>query len=122
MKVGKLEMGKLEAERRGSIESSGEDFIAGSSDQQSVFELSRSLSVRGGLSNLKASAYHGPLVGPEFDLTGALVDHGLDGEDVSGLHDTISLSACIVWDGRVAVEKLADTVASVVFDDAHAAR
>ena len=46
-------------------------------------------------------------------LPGARVDHRLDGEAMSRLHDELGLIARVVWNVGRAVEALADAMAAV---------
>ena len=90
-----------------------EDLAAVLGDEELVFELCAALAVFGDA---------GPAVGPGPVLVGALVDHGLDGEDVSGFHDADGLVVGVVGHVGVAVEEFADAVAAVGFDDAEVLR
>mmetsp|Transcript_23798 Transcript_23798/g.81332 ORF Transcript_23798/g.81332 Transcript_23798/m.81332 type:complete len:306 (+) Transcript_23798:95-1012(+) len=82
----------------------GEDLAAVFGHQKGMFELCRPLPVRG----------HGrPLVGPRLVVPDAHVDHGLDGEDVAGLHDAGGLVLRVVRHVRQRVEQLANAVAAV---------
>lgn len=60
----------------------------------------------------------GPSIGPCFVFVRPLVDHGLDGKDVSHLHDADGLVVGIVGDVGEAVEQLADAMAAVRLDHA----
>ena len=63
--------------------------------------------------------HHPPTDPPTLDLSWlthlpvAEVDHGLDGEDVAGLHGAFGLVLGVVRHGGVGVEKLPDAVPAV---------
>lgn len=90
-------------------------FLAGSQnldtslgDDHGLLKLRRALSI------LSDSS---PAIGPHLILPGSLVNHGLDCEDMSNLHNTNGLVAGIMRNVGSAVEKSMDAVAAVCLDD-----
>lgn len=95
---------KRKEKKKKALFPGSEDLNTSLGDDHGLLELGRALAVLSDGS---------PVVGPHLILPGALVDHGLDGEDVSNLHDTDGLVAGIVGNVRGAVEEAVDAVAAV---------
>ena len=87
----------------------GEDLGAVFGDGDGVLEVGAVAAVDGD---------GGPAVGEDFDLGGARVDHGFDGEDHAGFEAGAFAAGAEVGDLGVFVHLLADAVADELLDDA----
>ena len=95
-------------QRQTVLQTSGKDLNAGLGDEKSVLVLCGAGSIRGD---------GGPVIRPGLVLGFAQVEHGFDGEDVTGLHASDGFVLGVMGYVGGGVEELADAVAAVGSDD-----